>query len=64
MMLSERSKINAAINKELLLRSGAENMLKSLGEISKKEKKEIKERREDILVTLSFCNARIQQLRR
>jgi hypothetical protein len=36
----------------------------ALGEPSKKEKKEVKERRKELLVTLSFANSSLQQLRK
>ncbi len=39
-------------------------IFQAMGEANRKEKKEIKERREELIVTLSFANARLQMLRR
>jgi hypothetical protein len=50
--------LNGQIEKELRVRAGAENLLKALG-----DEKKHKAAREEVLVNLSFANARIQALR-
>ena len=56
-MMRQRSELNASISKELKMRDGAENLLRALG---KAKSKKDKAAREEVLVTLSFVNARLQ----
>eukprot|EP00047_Mylnosiga_fluctuans_P005021 m.237912 g.237912 ORF g.237912 m.237912 type:complete len:1169 (+) comp13217_c0_seq1:55-3561(+) len=60
MMKIRRSELNAQIAVEMRVRAGAENMLRALGQA--KDKKARKQR-EELMVTLSFANAKIQSLR-
>lgn len=58
-MRLRRSELNAEIAKQLQLRAGAEKLLQALPDKGKQNKAN----REEVHVTLSFVNARIQNLR-
>eukprot|EP00053_Salpingoeca_punica_P015732 m.145533 g.145533 ORF g.145533 m.145533 type:complete len:1001 (-) comp16786_c0_seq2:83-3085(-) len=57
-MHDERSSLNSQIERELRVRAGAENLLRALS-----DDKKHKAARDEVLVNLSFANAKIQALR-